>query len=491
MSRSLRVAILHYHLKRGGVTRIIESTLSGFQSLGLSVDLKIFTGDIPNNFGYKGEALTVPSLRYDNAQATPPTAETLFNEVTQAAKQAFGTAPDIWHIHNHSLGKNSAVSGLVNLLVAEKAALLLQMHDFAEDGRPENYTLLQNAPAGCDQLYPISDRIHYAVLNQRDHRHFLQTGVPTKQLHTLPNPVEGAPAENNPATTQAILNKLGAKELCLYPVRALRRKNFGEMLLWAACAESGQVFANTLGPTNENYQAAYNDWRGFANELKLPVHFSIGEANSWSFPKIVAAANAILTTSIAEGFGMGFLEPWLFDKPIIGRDLPEITADFKRAGLQLETLYSSLPIPEEWIDLNALKRKLQTGLEGAYAAYQIPLPANAAERALAAIQQPNGIDFGGLDESLQKQVITHVCKDKDARQHLRQFLNLPTNEDSASRIHNRTICEQHYSLRAYTENLHLLYQELIQTNESPTKYLDAKALLKTFLQPENFRLLRT
>ena len=37
-------------------------------------------------------------------------------------------------------------------------------------------------------------------------------------------------------------------------------------------------------------------------------------------------------TSLAEGFGMVFLESWLAECPLLGRDLPEITRDFVEAG---------------------------------------------------------------------------------------------------------------------------------------------------------------
>ena len=43
---------------------------------------------------------------------------------------------------------------------------------------------------------------------------------------------------------------------------------------------------------------------------------------------MVAHAKAIVSTSVAEGFGLGFLEPWIFGKGLCGRDIPEITSDF-------------------------------------------------------------------------------------------------------------------------------------------------------------------
>ena len=59
---------------------------------------------------------------------------------------------------------------------------------------------------------------------------------------------------------------------------------------------------------------------------------------------MVAHAEAIVSTSIAEGFGLGFLEPWTFGKGLCGRNIPEITKDFENLGINLQNLYSRLSL---------------------------------------------------------------------------------------------------------------------------------------------------
>ena len=282
MSSPIRVAIVHYHLKRGGVTRVIESTLSGFAASDKDIQAVVLSGEVPDDFVYSNLARAIPGLRYENAQSHPPSPQALLDSLKETAIAALGVLPDIWHIHNHSLGKNTAMAGLISLLAKEGAAMLLQMHDFAEDGRPTNYQLIQSASIRTDKLYPKASRVHYAVLNQRDLNHFQQSGVSEENLHCLPNPVENDAPIADATRTREILDDLGAERLILYPVRAVRRKNFGELLLWAACAEKGEVFANTLGPTNQNYQAAYQNWRTIAESNQLPIKFSIGENNQWN-----------------------------------------------------------------------------------------------------------------------------------------------------------------------------------------------------------------
>ena len=88
--------------------------------------------------------------------------------------------PDLWHIHNHSLGKNPSLTEAVALLAQSGERILLHPHDFAEDGRPGNYLSLSEV---YQRAYPTGPNIHYAALNQRD-RSFL-----AHMLEDSPSPV--------------------------------------------------------------------------------------------------------------------------------------------------------------------------------------------------------------------------------------------------------------------------------------------------------------
>lgn len=484
----MRIAIIHYHLKRGGVTRVIESMLRGFDAQEAAPQCVVLAGEVPEDFRYKDRSCVVWGLHYSNAQSETPESRTLVERLRAAARKSLGGDPDCWHIHNHSLGKNSAMPGVVAALAEAGDALLLQMHDFAEDGRPENYRLNLERPECAKYLYPNNRNVHYACINARDEAVFRQAGVHPDRIHLLANPVE-ASAPQDVAQAETIRAALGAKRLFLYPVRAVRRKNFGEMLLWAAQARPGDVFATTLGPTNQNYAAAYQDWQAFAQTHQLPVHFGIGESFDWPFEAIMQSAHAILNTSIAEGFGLAFLEPWLFGKAIVGRDLPDITADFKARGIQLEHLYPSLPLPAEWIDKNALATAIGKGLGAAYAAYDRPLPHQALECALDAIHPtPDTIDFGGLNEALQKSVIERVRADPSAK---KQLAPLESFNDIIPITHNADQVVGSYSLPNYAEKLMRIYRSIQPGPGGPTSYIEPAKILDEFLQPERFRLLRT
>lgn len=488
MRPPLRVAIVHYHLKRGGVTRIIESTLRGLRKNQASpVEAVVLSGEVPEDFNFKEQAQTVEGLHYSNSQSETPTPVVLLRRMREAAAKALGSEPDIWHIHNHSLGKNEAMPGVVSLLAEAGDALLLQMHDFAEDGRPQNHRCNQVLPEYSEKLYPLGSRIQYALINARDLKIFADVNLPEENRHLLANPVEVTSAPIDQKSTDAILSYLEAERLFLYPVRALRRKNPGELLLWSALAQPGEVFATTLGPTNPEYYKTYKNWQTLASNHRLPVHLGISDGIGQPFHSIVQAAECILTTSIAEGFGLSFLEPWLYGKPVAGRDLPEITADFREADIELGQLYQSLPIPGEWIDTDTLHGAIHHHLTASYAAYGTEPPPDATQRALEAIRpSPGFYDFAGLNESLQSAVIDKLAKDPKAREALPlNSLEIPAPGKQAEKI-----C-RNYSLEVYTQKLHTLYRSLSDARTSEINYLQPGKILENFLMPERFRLLRT
>lgn len=498
----MRIAIVHYHLKRGGVTRVIESALKALRSAAPGLRIAVFAGEAPGGFSGAHLYRELPGLRYSNAQEKTPSPESLLGELKDAAEETLGGPPDIWHIHNHSLGKNQSMPMLVEHLARSGERLLLQMHDFAEDGRPENHRLNQTSKG---TLYPTGTHIHYACLNGRDTACFEAAGLTpetaretpasanTSPVHLLPNPVEagGPPPEDRPCCAE-LRDTLGCSELFLYPVRAVRRKNFGELLLWSTCLEPGQALATTLGPTNRDFEAAYQQWQALAAELNLPVHFGIAEGNDWPFETIMASAKAILSTSIAEGFGLAYLEPWLFGKAIIGRDLPAITEDFKTAGVQLNGLYEHLAIPEDWIEPGLLESRLHEQLEATYATYGVSLPHDAVARARVGITPaPGYLDFGGLDEAMQEKVIRRTIDDAEARNWVAGQIPLKHLPESNPIAANRETIHQHYNLQTYGNRLRELYEALAASHASQVGALDPDAVLRQYLKPENFRLLRT
>ncbi|BCX81354.1 hypothetical protein MIT9_P0932 [Methylomarinovum caldicuralii] len=473
----MRIAIVHYHLRPGGVTRVIEHAARLLRASGRQV--VVLAAEAPEDFPVPVKA--VKALAYDEGKE-PVSVSRLHAALADAAAAALGGAPDVWHFHNHHLGKNLALPPVVARLAAAGARLLLQVHDFPEDFRPYNYQrlrrFLDEDLAAC---YPSAPQVHYAVLNSRDRAFLAGAGVAAERLHLLPNPVWLPPQDGE-------AGRWPEGRLWLYPTRAIRRKNIGELLLWATLAEPGDHFATSLAPENPREQRFYRHWVSLAQELALPLSFDLARRSGWSFPAMVRAAHCLVTTSVAEGFGMAFLEPWLLERPVSGRDLPDITADFRGAGLALDHLYPRLDIPVEWLGEKPLRQRLVEGLRDLYRAYGLPEPtAEQCERAWAAWVREGRVDFGRLDEPLQTQVIRRLHHSAAARRMLPRRLAVPSPQTVAR---NRTVALGHYDLHHYGKRLESLYAALLAAPCRPPETLDAAALLHRFLQPERLCLLR-
>jgi len=487
----LQVVICHFHLRTGGVTRVIEHAL---EALGAhDVTIAVLSGEKPAAALPDGVAFqAIPGLAYEETRE-PVSGTELARQLTTAARELLGSAPDLWHFHNHSLGKNLAAPAAIGALAREGQRILLHIHDFAEDGRPALYKrMLADAAEGdpghlSKLLYPVAEQIHYAVLNGRDLALLQRAGIPDRLLHLLPNAIWLPRAE---ADRSAPLPFAEERRLWLYPTRAIRRKNLGELLFWSALGDETDLFATTQAPLNPAERPVYERWKTLADELRLPVAFELGMEFRGDFLHLLQSAHALVSTSITEGFGLAFLEPWLVGRPLAGRDLPEITGDFADLEVDLGGLYPRLPVPLEWIDREQLATRIATGLRRSLEAYGRNVTEAHRERAWNALVQDGSVDLGRLDEPLQEVVLRRVAGSTQARTEL-AISRLPL-EGSAERIEkNRAVIADQLHLARYGERLLELYRQLADTSPTPVESASGRSLLDAFLAPERLFLLKT
>ena len=488
---ALRIAIVHYHLRPGGVTRVIQHAVSALR--GTDYRVVVLSGSPPDPEVFLPDQVRlVAGLDYPNSSAPRQSPEQLVAALEANAREALGTPPDIWHFHNHTLGKNTALSQAVYQMALREQKLLLQIHDFPEDGRPNNYrALIEEIGEGnpallASRLYPQADHVHYAAINSRDLAFLCQAGMPESHVHLLPNAVDPGHIK---AMQTAPPNE--AERLFLYPTRALRRKNLGEFLLWSALAGQSDRFATTLAPTSPADRLSYQQWVALARRLKLPVTFEIGQTSSLPFPALLASATAIITTSVAEGFGLAFLEPWLVGCPLAGRDLPEITGDFKKHLIRLEGLYDRLLIPSDWIDLDVFRRKIKVGYARWLSTYKRPETKQAAGRAFQAALQGDQIDFGRLDETLQQNVLRRLKSSAVMRSEIRPTRLFGAAPSQPVSIQNREVIRRIYGPDRYRRRLERLYTRVAESGTGKLGAISRDVLLDHFLAPERFYLLRT
>lgn len=487
----LQVVICHFHLHTGGVTRVIGHALEALA--GRDVAIAVLSGESPAEPLPGGtRCRVIPALAYEETRE-PVNGTELARRLSAAARELLGRSPDVWHFHNHSLGKNLAAPAAILALAADGQRILLQLHDFAEDGRPALYKRMLAGAAGGDPgrlselLYPVAEQIHYAVLNGRDLALLGRAGIPSRHLHLLPNAIWLPRAE---ADGSEPLPFPGSHRLWLYPTRAIRRKNLGELLFWSALGEETDLFATTQAPLNPVERPVYERWKRVAAELKLPMAFELGMSYQGDFLHLLQSAHALVSTSITEGFGLAFLEPWLVDRPLAGRNLPEITGDFADLEVDLGGLYERLPVPLAWVDETRLAARIAAGLRRSLEAYGRRATREQRERAWHALVREGMVDLGRLDEPLQEAALRRVAASREARAEL-ALSRLPL-DDSAERIaKNRAAIAAHLNLSRYGDRLLEVYRQLAEANPSTPTAASGDTLLDAFLAPERLFLLKT
>lgn len=425
----MKIAILHYHLNPGGVTRIIEMQLAALLAQREITKIQIFSGARESSITIPSgvEFIYEPVLNYlDCSKLNNNQIDSCYNRMIDIFLDK--TSPDtIIHAHNMNLGKNPILTAVLNTLVTD-LRIVNHIHDFAED-RPANMKALEDlieknfGHTLSEILYPVHENCHYAVLNSFYVDRLKQLEIPEERISLLPNPV----AVVNSDTRDIMQAKKRAQKLLrvrpglpnyVYPVRGIRRKNLGEFILLSSLFGDKANWITTLPPLNPVEKVEYEKWKEFCAGERIPIIFEAGEI--CAFGEVMALADRCVTTSIREGFGMVFLEAWMFGMPIVGRDLP-VSEDFRNAGIKFEGFYQKL--------------------------------------------DHEGTDFGKLDQVRQMELIKRFSTDSEARNDFisaNPQLNNIFKDFSPEFIRkNRELIKKQYSVENYGKKLLDIYKTFV------------------------------
>ncbi|MCG8651073.1 MAG: hypothetical protein MI861_14645 [Pirellulales bacterium] len=478
------IVILHCHFERGGVTQVVQNHVRSLADSEQVDRILLVSGranhDLSAQTTRRVQHVLLPEFDYDvlhpaAGQDWSNRAERIAGRLSEELSAA-GFQPDstIVHWHNHSLGKNTAAPAAIGQLARSGWRFLLQVHDFAEDNRPENYLRLVTAlrPAGraaLDRfLYPHAPHIHYATLTGGDAQVLVALGIAKSRVHCLPNSVSLATADL-PGRAEALSKVRRSMRLpdharwCLYPVRGIRRKNVGEFLLLSRWLPENWYAGLTLCPATEIEKQSYLRWRRLANQVAPAAIFDAAHHPEVSFGDNLAASEFVMSTSVAEGFGMAFLEPWLAKRGVIARKLPGVTDDFESAGVEFPLLYDGIAIPgdRKWI----LACRHQTELAFKQAWRQVPETFRPASE-LDWPPDPVSIDFAQLTPARQTEVLQRLARDPgyerlvmESAGGLAEAITRPVEDRLVQRNAERV--RQRYSLDSQRGRLLPIYRELL------------------------------
>ena len=463
----MKIAFMHFHLKTGGVTTVIRQQVEALKGVS---DTLALTGLLPET-GFPCETVSIPGIGYDSETERQPDPERTAGSIIQTIRKRWKNGCDILHVHNPTLAKNRHTLNILKILQERGVRLFLQIHDFAEDGRPRVYFK--------DDYLPDC---HYGVINSRDYDILIRSGLNPQGLHLVSNMVTPLPAWTGNRKTDGPV---------LYPIRAIRRKNIGEAILLASFFPDNKALMITLPPNSPADFPAYESWKRFVARFGLNVEFEAGLKSD--FISLVHAADSLLTTSISEGFGFSFMEPWTAGKFLWGRDLTGITSDFKKFGMQLDHLYTRIRIPLEWVGaedfFSSWQRAVRNGLQG----FQIDKKEIHIREAFERLTTDGTLDFGLLNEKFQQKVIQLVIEHTENKKEmikLNPFLvdcgHVPPTRTLIAE--NRILVARNYSRAAYRRTLSALYERI--RSYEPVHAIDKQALLNEFFNFNNFSLLK-
>ncbi|GHV53203.1 hypothetical protein AGMMS49579_11580 [Spirochaetia bacterium] len=470
----MRVAQVHYHLRQGGVTSVILNQAAALTEAGAEV--LIIAGVTPQgDLGYP--FALVPALAYGspegghNNTGELAKANALAAALLRAMEEHWGAVADVVHVHNPLIQKNSSLIPALRILAEKGIRLLLQNHDLAEDFRPDVYVNSGEYPENC----------HYAVINRRDYAHLLRAGLKPEGLHFIPNEVRCLKAVPGLKRTRY-----------LYPVRAIRRKNIGEALLLSLFIPKGRTIAFTLPPTNTN-DVSYQHWIALAKELKLPMEWGLGLEHS--LPELYGTSLCVISTSIKEGFGFSFLEPWTAGRGLMGRRIDYVCRDFEEEGLRFDSLYSSIDIPLVYISMGRLKEEMEQAMIRVYRAFGRELPPHIIKMMSEDLFSHDTLDFGRLSEEAQAAIIRTLasnrgaCRDIIAHNFFLGFLeegNLGGTENNDLIDSNGKTVRHAYGRERVSEILLDAYRQVME--HQVTQKISKPMLLDLYLDPLRFSL---
>ncbi|RJP79662.1 MAG: hypothetical protein C4522_09455 [Desulfobacteraceae bacterium] len=461
----MKIAFIHYHLKPGGVTTVIRQQIEAIQD---DCEPIVLTGEKPEQFQIP--VIHIPGIAYDRNNINSSSPEKTAEDIIRAIHHVWPDGCDIVHIHNPILAKNRNFLNVLKILHRKGFRLLLQIHDFAEDGRPFSY-YPENYPENC----------HYCVINSRDHGILKNAGLRDQGLHLLPNMVN--PIDRNSPECRL-------QNFVLYPVRAIRRKNIGEAILLSLFFQNNETLAVTLPPNSPMDMASYHGWKEYVALHQLPMMFEASARHDFS--SLVCAAEFIMTTSISEGFGFSFLEPWTADQILWGRNLPEICMDFQQKGIRLENLYNRIKIPIDWLSREALFQAFQSTMEQSLKLFGYPVDTFDPVDGFQEFIQNDNLDFGMLSELFQKQVISHILASPENKRNLiagNPFLSEINVSDQQSIVaHNKRVTLLSYNQSMYQKTLFRIYESV--KNLPIVHAIDKEKLLFQFLTPARLNLLK-
>ena len=432
----MKLIIVHYHLRPGGVRRVIELAVPYIlRAGGKSSTVVLAAGEPPDENWLRDfrrrvaparvELVIVPAFSYFSEQRGSGAG--LVAKLRAGIDALLGKAEPgnavVW-AHNLGLGRNLLLTReIVRGCSRSGIPLLLHHHDWWFDNRWQRWPELRRCgfrtlAAVAESIFPAARTIRHATINHDDttilEKHF------RGRVRWLPNPAE--PALPPPPARLRFARRWLSKQLgndapvWIVPCRLLRRKNIAESLLLTRWLRPEAWLVTTGGVSSADEQAYAVKLLAAAQKNGWPLRVGIlaggGEDKKPTVPELLAASEAVLLTSIQEGFGLPNLEAAAVARPLIARRLPNIAPDLAEFGFRFPQCYDEILVAPELFDW----RKEEQRQAVLFRTWLQRLPRSCRAWAgepflLTHRENPQPVPFSRLTLSAQLEVLVHPAPD--------------------------------------------------------------------------------
>lgn len=290
----------------------------------------------------------------------------------------------VW-AHNLGLGRNLPLaSALQDACTASGATLVMHHHDWWFDNRWTRWAEMRRTgfatlPRVANAVFGKSVNCFHAAINQADARVLKhQFGARAEWLPNPGRPTSAPPRREVAQARKWLTARLGDDApVWLMPCRLLRRKNVAEALLLARWLHPDARLVTTGGPSSKDEEPYGDALRVTAEEQGWRLHLSVlagpNEADKPSVASLLECSEAVLLTSLQEGFGLPYLEATAARKPLLARALPNVMPDLAQLGFRFPHTYPEIMVDSSLFDLRG-ERSRQEQL---YKRWKAALPAEA------------------------------------------------------------------------------------------------------------------